>query len=553
MLRCFTEKAPWADQAVTPELFAMGSTAWWSHRGDQDLTSTTSRDAAHPPATRTSIVSLPSGCSLLFHTTDRRMRKHRETRSRGRNWSWPTHRRCRPPTPGVEQGFRGVSTGRSIHRTVLGHPSCLGVPSALARCAEGWTMALVSVPRSGWIHLRWNASFPLTSEATPSRRRWPVVVVGGFLGLLMVAGMILGGIAWGRPHLTWRFQVADNRLTLRLAPGGGPLAGWLLSHSSLAVEGHQGQKVMLSLHPGSRDRLAPVVRSIWATTMRITVRVPQAPALLSTSFSPHTVTLSFSMAVSPRNAPCGLPEQAPWVTTLVFPRGSSPCLGTLDVGARSGERARMVISIPALGPPPPPPRPLSSSAPAPVVSFGPPGGGAFYITIDDGVYPDPGVLTLTEDRHVPITAFLISNVAAEHLDYWRSFLAAGGDIEDHTVSHPNLTRLSEAAAETQWAGAGQAFKTWFGRAPSLGRPPYGVVNAGVQVAASQAGLRDVVLWSASMYNGQLSTYDHRPLRAGEIVILHWIPGLYQSLVQLLAIASAQGLHPAPLAASLAAL
>jgi hypothetical protein len=48
----------------------------------------------------------------------------------------------------------------------------------------------------------------------------------------------------------------------------------------------------------------------------------------------------------------------------------------------------------------------------------------------------------------------------------------------------------------------------------------------------------------------LTTYHGRPLRAGEIVILHWIPGLYQSLVRLLAIASAQGLHPAPLVASL---
>jgi hypothetical protein len=84
----------------------------------------------------------------------------------------------------------------------------------------------------------------------------------------------------------------------------------------------------------------------------------------------------------------------------------------------------------------------------------------------------------------------------------------------------------------------------------LGRPPYGAVNRAVQVAASEARLRDVVLWSASMYQDQLTTYDHRPLRAGEIVILHWIPGLYDSLVNLLAMASAEGLHPAPLAASL---
>jgi hypothetical protein len=53
-----------------------------------------------------------------------------------------------------------------------------------------------------------------------------------------------------------------------------------------------------------------------------------------------------------------------------------------------------------------------------------------------------------------------------------------------------------------------------------------------------------------MYNSQLTTYDGRPLRAGEIVILHWIPGLYDSVVRLLSIASALGLHPAPLLAGL---
>jgi len=104
--------------------------------------------------------------------------------------------------------------------------------------------------------------------------------------------------------------------------------------------------------------------------------------------------------------------------------------------------------------------------------------------------------------------------------------------------------------DAQWAGAAESVTAWFGTTPA--RPPYGSVNQTVQVAASQAGLRYAVLWSASLCQGAFSAYDDRkPLRAGEIVILHWIPGLYSSLVQLLNLASAQGLHPAPLATSLA--
>jgi hypothetical protein len=55
-----------------------------------------------------------------------------------------------------------------------------------------------------------------------------------------------------------------------------------------------------------------------------------------------------------------------------------------------------------------------------------------------------------------------------------------------------------------------------------------------------------------MYSGKLTTYDYGPLRAGEIVLLHWISGMYDSLVQLLRIAAGQGLHPAPKRGVLAA-
>jgi peptidoglycan/xylan/chitin deacetylase (PgdA/CDA1 family) len=214
-------------------------------------------------------------------------------------------------------------------------------------------------------------------------------------------------------------------------------------------------------------------------------------------------------------------------------------------GATSGEESsrEVAFTLPRLPPIPPPPRALP---PAPVVYFGPADHGAFYITIDDGKTTDPDVLALMRRTHVPITAFLTSDWTAPNLDYWRSFQAAGGDIEDHTVSHPDMSRMSWAADKAQWVGAAQAFRTWFRKSPTLGRPPYGNFNRTVQITAGQAGLRYVVLWSASMFNGKLTTFDHLPLRAGEIVILHWVPGLYASLVRLLDIASSLGLHPAAL-------
>jgi peptidoglycan/xylan/chitin deacetylase (PgdA/CDA1 family) len=346
--------------------------------------------------------------------------------------------------------------------------------------------------------------------------------------------------------VVWRFDVAHNRLTVDLVPGGGPFGGTMLSGATLDVGGHHGhRRVAVTVAPGRTTRLQAGVSSLWFTSVPIVLVVPPAPALVGSEVEPDTLILQFSLPVRAGGSACGVsPADGP-ATTLRFPRGPHACSGRLTVVARSGERSSLLVSVPARVP-------LTPAFRDVPISFGPAGSGAYYITIDDGGYPDPQVLDLMRAYHVPITAFLIQRVAAQHLDYWRAFVAAGGEIEDHTVSHPDLTRLSPAEVFAQWAGAAQADQAWFGASPTLGRPPYGATNRMVEAAARQAGLRVVVLWSASMYNGQLTTYDHRPLRAGEIVILHWVPGLFDSVVRLLSLGAAQGLHPAPLAASLAA-
>ena len=380
--------------------------------------------------------------------------------------------------------------------------------------------------RAAW----WRPAWPtrLGRSARPRRR---AVLALGVLGAA-VAVAVLGGLAWGRPHVVWRFRTADNRLTLGLAAGHGPFAGWLLSRSSVAASGHRGHHVRLGLHPGGTSRITPTVISVWATTSApVIVHVPPAPAVTRRAITAASVAVQFSQPVTVDVAACQ--PSATGMATVLFPRGIRGCAGSVEVSAASGERTRLLVTVPAL-------------SPDPVTYFGPSRGGAFYITIDDGWLPSEPVLRLMRAHHVPITAFLISSAAAEHPGYWRSFQAAGGVIEDHTVTHPDLTKLTLAAATQQWAGAARALHSWFRTTPTLGRPPYGGVNRNVLVAARLAGLRKVVMWSAVMAGGQLSTYDHRPLRPGEIVILHWVPGLYQDLSRLLRIASAKGLHPEPL-------
>lgn len=188
--------------------------------------------------------------------------------------------------------------------------------------------------------------------------------------------------------------------------------------------------------------------------------------------------------------------------------------------------------------------PSEAGQPLPMRYFGPSGNQNVYFTMDDGWFPSSRVLEIMKSESIPVTTFLIVDAARENLKYWRDFVDAGGRIENHTVSHPYLTRLSRGEAERQWAETQQTFRRWFGRTPSLGRPPYGAINDSVSIAARNAGLTMMVAWSAADNTGAVQTWDGQKLSAGEIALSHWDPGVSADLAQLVAAAHANGLTPA---------
>ncbi len=181
--------------------------------------------------------------------------------------------------------------------------------------------------------------------------------------------------------------------------------------------------------------------------------------------------------------------------------------------------------------------------------FGPTEDKAVYLTIDDGWFPDPAVLDMVRSEKLPITTFLIAEAATlapERLAFWKAFARAGGTIENHTLSHPWLTRLPAGEVEAQWERTSVAFRKYFGYRPTLGRPPYGAVDEEVSRAAGNAGLVELVMWSALDAGEGIQTWNGGPLAAGSIVLMHWDPGLTGELRQVLAACERQGLVPRPL-------
>jgi len=194
-------------------------------------------------------------------------------------------------------------------------------------------------------------------------------------------------------------------------------------------------------------------------------------------------------------------------------------------------------------------RPVPPGPGASVVWHVPVGQRVVYLTIDDGWFPSQGVLTLMRQYHLPVTAFLIEEAAAEHATYWKEFLADGGTIEDHTYSHPFLTRIPEGQDLTQIKDPITYFKS-LGASPDELRPPYGDYDQAVQKIAYQAGIRYVVMWAAEMKDGRLTTYNGRPLAPGDIILLHWVPGLDANLTELIHILQQEKLGVASLSGAL---
>ena len=372
-----------------------------------------------------------------------------------------------------------------------------------------------------------------------------VVLAGGSLGHADPAPVL---------RLVWAFSPASNTVTVtvRVTRPAGTSGQQVLAQSRLAVstdgDGQPerwsagGGMVRMPVPPGKRTSLLIRLTGPQPLTRTVTVAVPPPLRLVASRGASGQWRVDMS---SPLRSPatrvlCGTDQvslAAP--SQVALSDGGTACRGRLQLTAQDGERAFVPVTIPAL------PQ-ASRRAVDRLYCFASPAGGSVYITIDDGWTPSAPVLAIMRRTHVPVTAFLIQKAAKENLGYWRAFAAAGGLIADHTFSHPNLTKLPLRQATAQWARDRAALGRWLGQTPDLGRPPYGAFNRKVEVAAARGRLLALAGWSVTMSGDTVRTWDGKPLRAGEIVILHWVPGLGGQFAALLAQISALHLHPAPL-------
>lgn len=151
------------------------------------------------------------------------------------------------------------------------------------------------------------------------------------------------------------------------------------------------------------------------------------------------------------------------------------------------------------------------------------------LTFDDGPYPvtTPLLVQTLRELGVPATFFLIGRDAEQFPALVRAIAAGGNEIADHTLTHPDLDRLGDAAVRAE-LDAGAAALERIVADPAerrLFRPPHGRYTLDTVRTAQAAGF-DTVLWNddpgdwRAVGQEQLEAHLLRHATAPEVVLLH---------------------------------
>ncbi len=110
------------------------------------------------------------------------------------------------------------------------------------------------------------------------------------------------------------------------------------------------------------------------------------------------------------------------------------------------------------------------------------------LTFDDGPSPyTPAVLSVLEQYHVPASFFDIGEEVARYPQYAKMAAAAGYPVEDHTWSHPDLTKLPVSGIAAQIDMTQSEIQSVTGTTPQCVRPPYDAWNSTVLNQVASAG------------------------------------------------------------------
>ena len=154
------------------------------------------------------------------------------------------------------------------------------------------------------------------------------------------------------------------------------------------------------------------------------------------------------------------------------------------------------------------------------------------LTFDDGTDPanTRAIFAILQSSGVPATFFPLGNAMRADPTFWPQVVAAGYPIGNHSMTHPTLTGLSDAALHSEINDATTLITQLSGRPPiSFMRPPYGAWDQRVAAAAAAGGYSWLLLWDVDPRDWagpSAQTIVDRVVgaaRDGSVILLHTFP------------------------------
>jgi peptidoglycan/xylan/chitin deacetylase (PgdA/CDA1 family) len=167
-----------------------------------------------------------------------------------------------------------------------------------------------------------------------------------------------------------------------------------------------------------------------------------------------------------------------------------------------------------------------------------------FITIDDGWEKDADFVRLIRERKIPLTLFLANMAVKKDYAYFRGLQQAGALIEDHTMTHPYLPKLSYARQKQEICTAADIYAKQYGARPTLFRAPYGATDRGTLRAVKDCGIKAVFFWREVVSNGRIAYQVAGGLHPGDILLVHFNPNMTADFKRMLHTIQKQGFKPA---------
>jgi hypothetical protein len=232
------------------------------------------------------------------------------------------------------------------------------------------------------------------------------------------------------------------------------------------------------------------------------------------------------------------------VTPSGSPGGLPP--GSAQPGSPATSGDSFVGRVPKF-PPAPRPRPIKVPVGpyAPIYKRLPITQPVAFLTIDDGWFQLADDPRLMRAAHIPFTMFLIAPLAARNPAFFQQLRSAGGVIEDHTMTHPNLKGASYDFQRHEICDAHTSLEHTFGTTLHLFRPPFGNYDQTTLRAVHDCGLKAAFYWSETVNNGSVAyqTAEHQ-IHPGDIILMHFRPAFTNDVIAALTAMHNAGLTPA---------